>query len=130
MQVELYQDLMADIKVIECKIDDLSKEYSFWRRNCSTVGSKPAASLDECLRRMEAITDQVREYEELLSGKKQTLARMRGCINESASMAGKIRYMRMVEKKTLREISTELGYSLDLIKSVSCGRRNGRRKGA
>ena len=119
MQLELYQDLNVEVELLKCKIDDLGKEYSFWLRNCYSAGKKPVAPLDVCLRRMENITDQVREYEVLLQGKEQTLTKMENCLKETASLQGRVMYMRFVERKSLKQISNELGYSIDWIKRIS-----------
>lgn len=119
MIIKSYQDLCGEIQCLEWRMRDLEREYYFWYRQCLNYGKKAAAPLDICVERMKGICDQVEAYATELERKQQLKRDIEHRLSQLEGLEGKVMYKRVIEGKSLREISLELDYSYDWIKKIS-----------
>ncbi|MFI8712021.1 hypothetical protein [Brevibacillus brevis] len=126
--IQSYQDICKEIDIFEIRIKDLEREYQFWYHACFHSTRQLSSSLDICLKRMEAICDQVEAYSRVLEEKEKTRKAIEERLSEFDGLEYKVRYMRDVEGKTLAEIAAELGYSYDWIRKIGSRTKKAQRR--
>ncbi|MBA4541967.1 hypothetical protein H1164_03495 [Thermoactinomyces daqus] len=125
---QLYNDLCAEIDILETRISDLEFEYWYWYKACFGARINRAIPLDVCLNRMKVICDQVEVYSTILEEKEKARKEIEKRMADIESIEGKVAYMRDVKGMTLAEIAADLNFSYSWIKKLSMRTSKGTRK--
>jgi DNA-directed RNA polymerase specialized sigma subunit len=111
-----YNDLCEEIGLIEVQIEGMEKELQFW-----WVGGKgfELVPIDNAASRVDKLNERLDHYYKLLEIKRELRNNIDKRISKLEGLEYKVAYKRFIENKNLKEISDELGYSLNWIKKVS-----------
>lgn len=122
---KIYREVSNEIEFLTLRIDDLSDEYKFWYRQCHTGHRKPVAPLDNVLKRMNKIIDDVAEYEYLKRLKENTLEQMDKQLSELGDREKEVVRLHEFEGLTHFQIAHKMGISEIWVKRLSA---EGKRK--
>lgn len=111
-----YSDLIAEIEILEYQIEICINERKDWY-----IGGRlfTKVRLDQALERFDKLSDRIEWLDERLQQKKKHRKHIEHKLSELESLEYKVAYMRIVERRTLEQISEELNFSVDWIKKVS-----------
>lgn len=132
---ESYNDLLAEIDMLEIRIKDMERERDFLRKSMyanapkfkgvvdyskeQTTGGLLPMSLDKIVDRLMKIDYSLEMHYEITKVKKDAKKKIDESLNELEGLEYKVAYLRDVKKMRLHEIASELGYSEDHIRRVS-----------
>lgn len=119
-----YHDLCQQIEILELHAEALTYQLKRARTLCFTgmLPSDPMpvhVPLDKALGRYDDVREKLQEIAETLEQMKHIRAQMEKRYSALEGLEYKVAYMRDVERKTLQQISNELGYSFNWISKVS-----------
>lgn len=118
--MQSYQDLCKEIDILETRLRDLEREYTFLYKQGWTNGNKrPIMGMGLIIERLEWIIEEFKTLEQVLQWKYETKEEMEKKINQLEGLDYKVAYMRDIKGMPLIEIAAELGYSYDWIKKIS-----------
>lgn len=133
MVVRSYRDLCKEIELLELRVNDLRQEYNFYASfidnkpsgistsrisHDKVQSSNPYMPPEDAYRKCVEINDLLMQYDELITDKLETKAKMEKGMGELETLEGKINYMFHVKDMKLYEIAEELKYSYEWIRHV------------
>lgn len=142
-----YSELLAEIHMLEARIEDLLTERRFLLKSMNANAPKGTGAvdyskdrvqsnfvpytLDRIVERMNKIDEMIENLTEQLKAKRETLKKLDQVLAQMDGLDYKVAFMRDKLHMRLQEIADKLGYSYAHIKRVSSGIRkmpNGRQK--
>lgn len=130
-----YKDLATEVDILLIRINDLETEHKRLRKmmfvsapkgvsavdysKTRVTSSRDPYPLDEIVKRMDEIADNLDPLYQLMEDKKATLKAIKDKVDGMEGLENKVAYMRFIEGKTLRDIAYELQYSEEWIRKVS-----------
>ena len=116
-----YKDLCLEIEYFETLLAEIEQE---WKVNRSTLIGHPnkkrtALPIDTITGEMDNLMHKHTNIEKLLDIKKRFKKQAEEIIKRFDGIEYKVVYLHFVERKSLKEIAEELGYSYDRIRHIS-----------
>lgn len=120
MVIQSYYDLCKEIDILETRLNDLEREYTFlFKRGWTNGCKKPIMRMNMIVDRLDVLIEETKKYTQLLEWKYETKREMEQKLSEIEGLDYKVVYMRDIQGKSLIEISVDLGYSYDWIRKIS-----------
>lgn len=112
---ETYNDLCEEISALEHRADDLSDQLKTAYQMCYD-GKMPGDSfsripLDKALETYDSVQEKLNVVLEWLEKKRQVKAEMDIHLAKMESLENRVSFMRRGQRKSVRQIANELGYS-------------------
>lgn len=122
--VSIYYDICKEIEIYELRLTDLEQDLKHSRKLCFS-GQLPSdplpvhVPLDEALRRYDEVVFKIREVSDALTEKRLIKQRIESSVRKFNGIEYQVAFKRLIENKSLREISSEIGYSYQRVKKIS-----------
>ncbi len=132
--VKCYQDLCREIEIYEMRLESLIAQHDAmvdgWLKPIGDVSgidySKPRVQENHCKLDMEeelphikALEKDIEKYESLIRKVKDCQRMINHRLNMMKGVEHSIAYLRIIENKSLKEISGILGYSYSYIRQIA-----------
>jgi DNA-directed RNA polymerase specialized sigma subunit len=120
---QTYNDLCAEIDILQLRLVDLENEFKVAHRTvwtgCAPGENHARVPLDKSLMQYDEIKTKLQEVESTLRRKERIRDEMERRMSQFQGLEYKVAYMRDIQGKRLQQIADELGLSLLYIQKIS-----------